>query len=584
MRIRQASDRMKLKYVNTTLKKERNAAPDMVQEVSPSEPGTASGNLPGAVPVTGEMHIEGISDVAEIRTEGWIPENEETELSVKSRAKETGQSVSEARKSVQVRKKEAMTSSEYADKFFRDPDAYLSEKEQREYRSMTPSQRKEVMTNSYRQYARDARNEEMKTAKQQFSDTGKAAADTAKEGIKAAEDSTVGSVVDSASPAGSIIRQGLKSAAEAGKEGIRQGREMSKEVGRLSEKNEAFDTAIEGEQMKQAQGIGKVAGAAGMALKTGADAAIGVGRAALAAATEGISLLAELIIKVILVAVIAVLLAMAGYETLTAIYSAYAVQEAADEPVSSATGEAIAAYAKQFIGVPYVWGGEDLNVAVDCSGFVRAVMAHFGIDCHGADAQGFGSGAVGTRVASIEDAVPGDIIFWPERHVGIYIGNGEAIQSSGGQANYDLAHAGPGVSIRSATYRTIGSIWRVVTDTTNTDTSLDGLNVTDLGQWRLTAYCNCPICCGSWSGGPTASGVMPTAGRTIAIAASTMSRLGLKFGDRIYINGHIYTLEDHGGSEMARSNNGLCIDIYVGKHSDCYNAAYNGMAEVYLVH
>ena len=65
---------------------------------------------------------------------------------------------------------------------------------------------------------------------------------------------------------------------------------------------------------------------------------------------------------------------MAGYETLTAIYSAYAVQEAADEPVSSATGEAIAAYAKQFIGVPYVWGGEDLNVAVDCSGFVRAVM------------------------------------------------------------------------------------------------------------------------------------------------------------------------------------------------------------------
>lgn len=33
---------------------------------------------------------------------------------------------------------------------------------------------------------------------------------------------------------------------------------------------------------------------------------------------------------------------------------------------------------------------------------------------------------------------------------------------------------------------------------------------------HATAYCSCPICCGKWSGGPTASGVMPREGVTIA--------------------------------------------------------------------
>lgn len=31
-----------------------------------------------------------------------------------------------------------------------------------------------------------------------------------------------------------------------------------------------------------------------------------------------------------------------------------------------------------------------------------------------------------------------------------------------------------------------------------------------------TAYCPCPVCCGKWSGGPTASGRRPRQGRTLA--------------------------------------------------------------------
>lgn len=105
----------------------------------------------------------------------------------------------------------------------------------------------------------------------------------------------------------------------------------------------------------------------------------------------------------------------------------------------------------------------------------------------------------------------------------------------------------------------------------------------DLGLWRLTAYCNCTACCGRWAGGPTASGVMPTAGRTVAIHSSTMEAYGLRFGDKLMIRDHIYTLEDHGGSEMGGSNGGKCVDIYVDSHSECYNDAYNGYANVYLV-
>ena len=56
-----------------------------------------------------------------------------------------------------------------------------------------------------------------------------------------------------------------------------------------------------------------------------------------------------------------------------------------------------------------------------------------------------------------------------------------------------------------------------------------------LGKFKLTAYCSCPICCGVWSGGPTASGAMPTIDHTVAMA-------GLPFGTELIINGQVYTV------------------------------------------
>lgn len=62
-----------------------------------------------------------------------------------------------------------------------------------------------------------------------------------------------------------------------------------------------------------------------------------------------------------------------------------------------------------------------------------------------------------------------------------------------------------------------------------------------LGNVVTSGYCNCSICCGQWSGGPTASGVYPTANHTIAVDASDPF---VPMGTKIAMNGVEYTVED----------------------------------------
>ncbi|WP_051923795.1 C40 family peptidase [Bifidobacterium biavatii] len=91
---------------------------------------------------------------------------------------------------------------------------------------------------------------------------------------------------------------------------------------------------------------------------------------------------------------------------------------------SSASGSALASYATQFVGSPYVAGGNTPS-GWDCSGFVQYVYAQFGISLpHYSGAQA----AVGTAVASIADAQPGDILA-NETHAAIYIGNGLVVNA-----------------------------------------------------------------------------------------------------------------------------------------------------------
>ncbi len=114
----------------------------------------------------------------------------------------------------------------------------------------------------------------------------------------------------------------------------------------------------------------------------------------------------------------------------------------------SSTGSAVANYALQFVGNPYVYGGTSLTNGADCSGFVMSVYKNFGVSLphsSGADR------SVGYGVSSIAEAQPGDIICY-SGHVGIYIGNGQIVHAS---------TRATGIKVSNAGYRSVLAVRRI---------------------------------------------------------------------------------------------------------------------------
>ena len=87
-------------------------------------------------------------------------------------------------------------------------------------------------------------------------------------------------------------------------------------------------------------------------------------------------------------------------------------------------GRKVADYALNFVGNPYVWGGESLERGADCSGFTLAVYKHFGIGLpHNANTQrNYGTGY------TLATARAGDLICY-DGHIGIYIGNNQIVHA-----------------------------------------------------------------------------------------------------------------------------------------------------------
>lgn len=102
-------------------------------------------------------------------------------------------------------------------------------------------------------------------------------------------------------------------------------------------------------------------------------------------------------------------------------------------------GNAVANYALQFVGNPYVYGGTSLTNGADCSGFVMSVYSNFGIGLPHSSAA---DRKVGYEVeGGLANAQPGDLICY-SGHVALYIGNGQIVHASTAKTGIIVSNAG----------------------------------------------------------------------------------------------------------------------------------------------
>lgn len=96
---------------------------------------------------------------------------------------------------------------------------------------------------------------------------------------------------------------------------------------------------------------------------------------------------------------------------------------------ASTSSNNVIAYASNFLGTPYVWGGTSPNPGFDCSGFVQYVYGHFGVSTGRTTYDQINHGAAVSR----DQLQAGDLVFFGTSgnptHVGIYLGNGAYIHA-----------------------------------------------------------------------------------------------------------------------------------------------------------
>jgi cell wall-associated NlpC family hydrolase len=116
-------------------------------------------------------------------------------------------------------------------------------------------------------------------------------------------------------------------------------------------------------------------------------------------------------------------------------------------------GTDVVAAAKKYLGVPYVWGGNNPKIGLDCSSFVQHTFRDLGVELPRVARQ---QAKEGTEVPSLSQAKPGDLIVTRGGgHIGIYLGDNKMIHAP---------RPGESVSIRKLfeTDATIMTIRRIV--------------------------------------------------------------------------------------------------------------------------
>ncbi len=125
------------------------------------------------------------------------------------------------------------------------------------------------------------------------------------------------------------------------------------------------------------------------------------------------------------------------------------------ESTGSSVRARMIAYAKQFLGNRYVFGGTNLNRGIDCSGFTMRIYQHFGYNISRTSRTQAASG----RRINVRDIKPGDLVFYQNNgyihHVAMYIGGGRVIHASSPST---------GIIISPVSYRSICRAVRFIND------------------------------------------------------------------------------------------------------------------------
>lgn len=98
-------------------------------------------------------------------------------------------------------------------------------------------------------------------------------------------------------------------------------------------------------------------------------------------------------------------------------------------PYNEIISNQVVNYALNFVGNPYVYGGNSLTEGTDCSGFTKLIYGTYGISLpRSAYEQSFS----GTHVG-LENIMPGDLVFSGYDgmigHVAIYMGNNQLVHA-----------------------------------------------------------------------------------------------------------------------------------------------------------
>jgi cell wall-associated NlpC family hydrolase len=150
----------------------------------------------------------------------------------------------------------------------------------------------------------------------------------------------------------------------------------------------------------------------------------------------GLAVLGVMLLLLVVSAPVIVVAALTGPAIPTGAAAAHQAAPAAVavQPASGPASSSAVDVARRYLGVPYVFGGSNPAIGLDCSGLVQLVFRQLGVALPRTAQTQF---AATVRVTQ-EQLQPGDLVFFSRTyidphdwitHVGIYVGNGLQINA-----------------------------------------------------------------------------------------------------------------------------------------------------------